>query len=303
MMPARTTLVPPLKWHGGKNGNNGDMARWIVGLMPPRAKNPNKPVADDPGWLHYVEPFAGGLAVLLALDPEGISEVVNDLRGDLMTFWTVLQGADTFERFRRVVEAWPFTEPGWEKARDRLRDCPNADPVELAVRLFVFCRQSLAGRMDGFASLTRNRTRKGMLEQSSAWISAVKGLPAVHARLWRVGIRCRPALDVIRAEDGPRTLFYCDPPYHPDTRAAKDVYGNEMTDADHRELLSLLRQCKGKVLLSGYRCTLYDTLLADWNRHEKDVANQAAGGKTKRRMTECVWCNYASDLPSRPCGG
>jgi DNA adenine methylase len=298
MMPARTTLVPPLKWHGGKNGNNGDMARWIVGLMPPRAKNPNKPAADDPGWLHYVEPFVGGGAVLLALDPEGLSEVVNDLSGELTTFWRVLQGADTFERFRRVVEAVPFSEVEWQDAAN-----PGPDPIARAVALFIHCRQSLAGRMDTFAPLSRNRTRRGMSEQASAWLNAVDGLPAVHDRLRRVVILNRPALEVILQQDGPKTLLYLDPPYLGETRAAKEVYAHEMSHADHRELLSLLRQCKGKVLLSGYRRTLYDTLLADWNRHEKDVANQAAGGKTKRRMTECVWCNYATDLPPRSCGG
>jgi DNA adenine methylase len=65
-----------------------------------------------------------------------------------------------------------------------------------------------------------------------------------------------------------------------------------MSEADHRELLDTLRQCQGKVILSGYRSPLYDTALASWNRHEVEVANHAAGGAEKRRMTECVWCNY-----------
>jgi hypothetical protein len=78
--------------------------------MPPRVKNPNKPAADDPGWLHYVEPYFGGGAVLLALDPEGISEVANDLDGRLMNFWRVLQNDADFARLQRVIEAVPFSE-------------------------------------------------------------------------------------------------------------------------------------------------------------------------------------------------
>jgi DNA adenine methylase len=47
-----SALDPPLKWHGGKHY----LARRIVALMPCH--------------LHYVEPFFGGGAVLLARDPE-----------------------------------------------------------------------------------------------------------------------------------------------------------------------------------------------------------------------------------------
>ena len=81
----------PLKWHGGKSY----LADWIIDHMPKH--------------LHYVEPYGGGLAVLLAKDPfddrhqwsekgheRGISEVVNDLNGELMNFWKVLQDEDSF---------------------------------------------------------------------------------------------------------------------------------------------------------------------------------------------------------------
>ena len=46
----------PLKWHGGKSY----LAKWIIGLMPPRVRNSNDPAADDDGWCHYVEPYFGG---------------------------------------------------------------------------------------------------------------------------------------------------------------------------------------------------------------------------------------------------
>lgn len=61
------------------DGGKQYLADRIIDKMPPRCKNPNAPDSGDPGWLHYVEPYAGGLAVLLANDPQGISEVVNDL--------------------------------------------------------------------------------------------------------------------------------------------------------------------------------------------------------------------------------
>ena len=126
----------------------------------------------------------------------------------------------------------------------------------------------------------------------SEWLSAVEGLPAVHERLRRVVVENMPALDLIRREDGPATLFYCDPPYLHSTRTAQKAYGAfEMTEEQHRELLDVLRQCKGKVMLSGYPSPLYDETLADWTRHTFDLPNQASGAKVKDRETEVLWCN------------
>lgn len=264
-------IAPPLKWHGGKHY----LARRIVGLMP--------------AHLHYVEPFAGGLSVLLAKDPDGVSEVVNDLDGRLMNFWRTLQDSATFERFQRIIEATPFAESEWETAH---RAVPSGDAVEDAVRFFIDCRQSLAGRGDCFAPLSRIRVRRRMNEQASAWLSAVDRLPEVHARLRRVVILNRPALEVIRSQDGPATLFYVDPPYLPSVRTSPDVYPFEMPEQDHVELLELLATVRGNVLLSGYPSPLYDRHLAGWHKHAFHLPNHAAGGAAKRRMTELVWTNF-----------
>lgn len=273
------TLTPPLKWHGGKQY----LARRIIGLMPKH--------------LHYVEPFAGGLAVLLERDPndsrlwqgDGVSEVVNDLNGELVNFWRVLRGRDTFPDFVRACEATPLSRDAFEEAAQ----VESIDPVERAWAFFVRCRQSRAGTFKGFTSLTRSRTRRGINGNASEWMGAVEGLAAVHARLWPVVIENMDAVDLIRREDGPGTLFYCDPPYLHETRAVTDAYAHEMTEADHVRLLQALADIEGRFLLSGYRNDLYDDIAErqGWTRHDFDMPNHAAGGKVKRRMTECVWSN------------
>lgn len=283
-------LTSPLKWHGGKH----DLSSWIVSLMPPRCLNPNKPDEDDPGYLHYVEPYAGGLSVLLANDPDGISEVVNDLNGHLVAFWRALQCPDLFEKLRRRLEVTPFSSVEYEKAVDTLADEDIQSDLDRAWAFFVCCRQSLAGRMDGFTGITKTRTRRGINNEVSAWLSCIDGLPAVHERLKRVLIvGPSPALDVIRKHDGPRTLFYIDSPYLHETRVTTTEYGEyEMTEENHRNLLHVLGGIKGRFLLSGYESALYNSFARrnSWTRHEKQINNHASGAKKKRIMTEVVWC-------------
>ncbi len=90
----------------------------------------------------------------------------------------------------------------------------------------------------------------------------------------------------------------CDPPYLHETRTSDNEYAHEMTATQHQDLLAILLNCKGKVMLAGYRSELYDTALANWRRCEFDMPNHAAGGGSKRRMTECMWVNYEVATPS-----
>lgn len=276
-------LTPPLKWHGGKHYLAPKL--WQIAQTAPHT--------------HRVETHGGGLSFTLAAEPEGHSEVVNDLNGWLANFWAVLREDASFAAFQRRCEATEFSE-GLFKASLAYTQPPTVraadfqDPVLAAWWFFIRCRQSLAGRMAGFAPLSRTRTRRGMNEQASAWLTAVEGLPAVHARLKRVVILNHDALDVIRQQDGPQTLFYCDPPYPAETRTAPDVYAHEMDWFQHEALLDALRHAKGKFLLSGYRNPMYDewARLMGYQRHDFDLPNNAASGDSKRRMTECVWTNF-----------
>lgn len=264
----------PLKWHGGKHY----LAKQIVEMMPPH--------------VHYVEPFFGGGSVLLEKDPEGVSEVVNDLNLELTNFWAALQQDVAFSKMQRLLEAKPFSENEFRHSKNRII-LDDPDP-SAAVAFFIRCRQSRAGCFKDFATLTRNRTRRKMNEQASAWLTAIEGLPAIHARLKRVVILNRDALKVIEQPDGPNTLFYLDPPYLHDTRSTTGQYAHEMTDTQHLDLLNLLGGIEGKFMLSGYESKLYAEAVSrfGWHRVDFDLPNNAAGGKAKRRMIECVWMNF-----------
>jgi DNA adenine methylase len=131
-----------------------------------------------------------------------------------------------------------------------------------------------------------------MNEQVSAWFNCVEGLADVHERLKRVVILNDDALKVIRKQDGEKTLFYLDPPYVHETRVDTQAYACEMNQSAHLELLQTIRQCQGRVMLSGYPNELYNRELRDWERHDRQIDNKVGRGDTKRIMTESLWCNF-----------
>lgn len=221
-----------------------------------------------PPHLHYVEPYFGGGAVLLARDPErdwlidnewklrngekvpahlkGCSEVVNDLNGELMNFWIMLRG-DQFGKLQEVIEATPFSESQWEHIGEAARDyaaghMPEAfsNPLTRAWWFFVRYRQSRQGLGKDFATLSRNRTRGRRNEQVNAWLTCVDGLPEIHERLRGVVILNDDAIKVIEQQDGKYTLFYCDPTYLEKTRSSHGEYGDyEMRPGDHAACLGV----------------------------------------------------------------
>lgn len=104
-------------------------------------------------------------------------------------------------------------------------------------------------------------------------------------------IEQRDAIEVMQLHDGPETLHYVDPPYVHSTRSAKKrgtvtrkAYKHEMHDQQHRDLAAALGKLRGMVVLSGYRCELYDELFSGWQRI--DAAAHADGARDR---VESLW--------------
>lgn len=271
MAVATRKLRSPLKWHGGKSY----LARRIVALFPPHRV--------------YVEPFAGGLNVLLN-KPPAEREVASDANADLMAFWWHLKNstADLLEILRGIEysrESW--FEWGHE-------DSPHwglSQQAEFLVRN-RFSRGGL-GKDFAWSDRLRGKHREGgaVPGDVNAWDTIRAELPAIAARIAGVELDNLDAVNVIQANDAPDALIYCDPPYLHSTRTHTKAYAHEMARDDHAGLLSCLKACAGRVFLSGYRSDLYDEALAGWTRHDFDMPNHSGQGKSKQRRIECVWTN------------
>lgn len=267
-------MKPPFPYFGGKI----TLAPQIAALLPPHR--------------HYVEPYCGSLAVLLAKSPAD-HETVNDLDGDLMTFWQVVR--DDLDELERVCG---FTPHGRAEHAAAYELPLGLSDLERARRVWVQLTQGRAG--------TRRRTGWRHYERGDVSVTSmprylrgyVERLPPAAMRLLGTSLESMPALDLI-AKYGRQAdvLLYVDPPYLGSTRCrSRDGYPNEMrTPAEHRDLAEALRAARAAVVLSGYPSELYDLeLYPDWQRAEMP-ASTGQGGEWANH-TEVLWSN-------RPFGG
>jgi hypothetical protein len=86
-------------------------------------------------------------------------------------------------------------------------------------------------------------------------------------------------------------FIYLDPPYVLSTRTKKAIYNHEMTDDQHRQILSLLAAMGDRgvrFMLSGYRNAMYDEAAASLGWERVDFNAMTRGGV----RVESVWMNY-----------
>jgi len=264
-------VKPPLTYFGGKTR----IADRIAALMPAHE--------------HYVEPFAGSLAVLLAKPPSPM-ETVNDLDGSLMTFWRVLR--DRPADLERVCALTPHSRAEFASARRlNLAGDIDAGELETARRVWVQLTQGRMGRSSGWRHYQDARgSSASMPDYLAAYVGRI--MPCA-ARLTNVSLEHKPALDIISMYGRhASTLIYADPPYPGLARWDSDRrYEFEMLSADeHKQFAAVVHDLPCAVMISGYDSPLYSELFGDWHRHEIPAFAGSGDGEQRARL-EVVWSN------------
>lgn len=236
---------PLVRYHGGK----WKLAPWIIRHLPPHRV--------------YVEPFGGGGSVLLR-KPRSYAEIYNDLDGEIVNLFSVAR--DQGEALALACELTPFAREEFAGSYE-----PSADPLEQARRTLIrafmgFGSAGASGQATGFRA---NSNRSGTTPAHD-WMNYPDCLRQTVQRLRGVVIENRDAAVVMQAHDCEEAVHYVDPPYVHATREKRSAktmaYRHEMTDTDHELLASTLAGLRGMVVVSGYRCDLYDSLYRGWSR-------------------------------------
>ncbi len=236
------------------------------------------------------EPFGGGASVLLKKEASE-AEVYNDLDGDVVNLFRVLRNPETAQQ---LVDACALTPYSRDEFNCAYEDSENQ--VEQARRLIVRATMGFgsAGATKGKTGF-RLDTKRNSATAQRIWARQPDNLAAVASRFAGVLIENRSAIQCMRDHDTVSTLHFVDPPYVHDTRvetAKNSAYRFEMTNEEHMELLNVLKDLRGAVIVCGYNSDLYNNALTGWKRVTRTTAANGFAGSVQR--TECLWLNPAA---------
>lgn len=249
-------------------GSKWKTADWIIDNIPDHHS--------------YVEPFFGSGAVFFKKDPSNI-ETINDLDGDVSNLFKVIR--DNPEGLARSVSMTPYSRQEYDQAFEG-DDC--TDEIEKARIFLVRCWQGHGFRTNGYKVGWKNDVQgRESAYAVRNWYRLPQWIIDVTDRLKQVQIENRPALEVINRFKYENVLIYLDPPYLLSTRTAKQ-YKYEMTEQDHIELLEVLINHPGKIILSGYDSELYNDFLSGWNINKKPGYSEYYG----KHSNEVIWMNF-----------
>jgi DNA adenine methylase len=249
MMDTKRTK-PILRWPGGKS-------RMLKHILPA-----------IPQHVCYCEPFAGGLAVLLAKQRSNV-EIVNDMNGTLVALYRNLQ----FHLPALLAEMdWLFS------SRQNLHDFikqPGITEIQRAARFLLVNRTSFGGNMHSFAVA---KTRGG----GSAFDRNLTAdlLRGAHERLNKVVVENLPYERCFANYDSKDSFFFVDPPY---LNAATAAYKG-WTETEMRGLQRRIGKLKGRFILTVDDSSLNRELFSDYQMQAISTPNRLCNSRTHGKV-------------------
>jgi DNA adenine methylase len=185
----------------------------------------------------YAEPFVGMGGVFLRRQRRPQCEAINDLSGDVSTFYRILQRH--YVAFLDMLRFQITSRAEFERLKRT--DPTTLTDLERAARFLYLQRTTYGGLREGVFGV--RPLRSGTID-----ITRLQPLlEEFHERLAPVVLESLPFDDFMRRYDREETFFFIDPPYY----GVEGLYGKELFCRDDYEtLLARLRSLKGKFLLT-----------------------------------------------------
>ncbi len=209
--------TPIIPWMGGKRR----LANRLIPLFPPHEC--------------YVEVFAGGAALFFLRPQAAPVEVLNDINGDLVTLYRVVQNhlEEFVRQFKWALSSRQIFE--WQKMTrpETLTD------IQRAARFFYLQHHAFAGKVTGqtFGTATTG--------PAINLLRIEENLSAAWQRLAGTYVENLPWLDCAERYDRAHTFLYMDPPYW-----QTNGYGVDFSFDNYERIADFMRRCRGRVMVS-----------------------------------------------------
>lgn len=248
VMPSTSGGILKLKPIIKQNDSKSHLVPWILDKFPENYRD-----------MTYLEPFLGAGSVLLNKDPS-VQEVANDLDSGMIDLWRAVR--DEPKAFVSRTRRMEYKESTFQ----RCHKSDSSDYLDRALCEFALRQMSKSGLKKVFLP------KDGKVKCKDCWHSILEKVPAIQERIGKVHFLNKDALSIIRAFSKENSLVYCDPP------APED--GEAMDSNKHIELSEILKEFRGKVIISARNCALYKRLYVGWTR-------KGVPGKN-----ESIWLNF-----------
>lgn len=220
----------------------------------------------------YIEVFGGAAWLLFYKDQKGY-EIYNDYNSELVNLFKIAK-YHTPELQRQLSFTLNSRELFNEMKNNYIID--GLTDIQRATRFFLLIKQSYGGKLKTYGCIKKDVN------------SVIENLDNIQKRLSTVIIENKDFEDLIKTYDRESSFFYLDPPYY----KSEKYYEIKFLENDHKRLYEILKNIKGKFLLSYNDCDYINNLYKDFKIEHISRRNDLSSSYKKNGYNELLISNY-----------
>lgn len=265
------TFYSPLRYPGGK----ARVANYIKRIFEENSLRGGT----------YVEPYAGGASVALALLLNGYASkiIINDKDRSIFAFWdSVLNNTD---RLCELIEKTPVNLKIWKAQKESQKKKEDCDLLELGFSTFFLNRTNFSGIIR--AGVIGGQKQEGKWKIDARYnkkdlICRIKKIALYKDQIDIHNLDTIELINLLKEELPKKTLFFFDPPYHV---KGKDLYLNHYNDKNHEEVEGALNKItKQKWLLTYDNVDFISNLYKKYESRDYTLSYSALKAKTGNEL-------------------
>lgn len=240
-----------------------------------------RPILDDllklvpPSFKLYVEPFAGGAALLWNIPFQ--KAILNDLDKGLISAYSLIKKSSSnpsdYPTVEGVLNVQNFVNKDYTRNEDKLIK-------------FLFLQCNVFGSLPNKTKIYKGTNQRRKINNIQLYKDKLKNTTLISQDYKKV----------IRKYDSPDTFFFLDPPY----AKSKGLYNDDIIDYD--ELKDILKTIKGKFMLTLNDSPRFRNLFRDFNVKGISVRSPSNIEQFQRKRAELIITNY-NLVPNKMQGG